>query len=311
MKTSQFAFTIAVSILLSGCQDEQSAQKLLDAEKQIAQLQRTLADTQAGLAQAKQTFPALQVEIVPLFNQAETLKFEQNPNDEFDRRESEIAVYVSTAKTQIAWLDMLLNYALVQHYLSHDEQTTHAPDNVSDEVLQQFFTDLYQVFQQDAKEYRPIGYTASAETYYVGQRNNLVSFIQSFEYYSGGAHGIHHHQHLNIDIEKQKVIVLDDLIRPEDQPRVADLLWQAYQASLVRENGESEEAFIERSDFFVPDNFYFSGVGIHFIYPLYSLAPYAVGEVELLVRYEELKSLINPDYFPTEKDGFRFNDNSP
>ncbi|MDO4697523.1 MAG: RsiV family protein [Pasteurellaceae bacterium] len=311
MKTSQFAFAIAVSVLLSSCQDEQFAQKLLDAEKQIVQLQRTLADTQAGLAQAKKNFPALQVEIVPLFNQAETLKFEQNPNDEFVRRETEVAVYVSTAKTQIAWLDMLLNHALVQYYLSHDDQTTHAQDDVSDEALQQFFTRLYQTFQQTAKEDRPIGYTTSADTYYVGQRNKLVSFIQTFEHYSGGAHGIYHHQHLNIDIEKQKVIVLDDLIRPGHQPRVADLLWQAYQASLVQENGESDEAFIERSDFFVPDNFYFSGAGIHFVYPLYSLAPYVAGEVELFVRYEELKSLINADYFPTEKDGFRFNDNSP
>lgn len=292
---------IGLTLFVSGCKDEQLVQKLLEAEKQIVQLQSKLSSTQSELDHANQRFPSLRVEVVPLFNQTETLRFSPDPDNEYARNESEVSVFVSTANTKIEWLDEILNRSLIRHYMSDEAWEKAQHQTMSDEVLRQFFENVYQGYKRDAAEDRPIGYTTSASTHYIGQRHKLVRFIQTFEHYSGGAHGIYHNHHLNIDTEKQKLVQLADLLKPAYYDDFNALLWQKYQEYLQEDNGDPSEAFIEREDFFIPDNFYFSATGLHFIYPLYSLAPFAVGEVELAVGYAEVAKWINVEYLPAQK----------
>lgn len=331
MKKSLIALLISSVLVLSAC-DDQVQQKLLEAEKKIVQLETdyktvqdsltakeneltqtktTLASKESELAalqaenekHKQQAFPALQVEIVPLFKKTGVIKHSQEKKEEFAPEQSEISVSASTAKTGVEWLDQLLLQELYNNYLSREEQDKQPNKAVSEADMVKFFSEMYQTSEKAAKEDKPIGYEDFASTYYVGQRNNIVSFTQNFYNYTGGAHGMYHTRYLNIDINKKAVITLNDLVSPKNQNKLKEQLWAIYVSTQAEKGTQETELFTPKKEFFVAENFYFDQHGITFVYPVYALAAYAEGETELTLSYDELKDLLNPDYRPSAKDG--------
>ncbi|VEI48573.1 Uncharacterised protein [Actinobacillus equuli] len=47
-----------------------------------------------------------------------------------------------------------------------------------------------------------LGISRTAETIYLGQRHNIVTFFQNYDEYSGGAHNNYHTKYFNIDVNK-------------------------------------------------------------------------------------------------------------
>lgn len=306
MKKSLLALFIGSAVILSGCKDEQLNAKLLDTEKQVAQLEAKLQQTQSQLAQkeaesekAQQTFPALQVEIVEFFNKSTVIKHKKDPNDEFFREETPVSVFVSVAKTGVEWLDNLL----LLNMLDEKDRANLQDKNAIEKALMSRFEKNYQELLQAAKEDKQIGLHFSLNTDYFGQRNNIATFTQMDYAYTGGAHGTHYTKYLNVDINKKVVIRLDDLISAQNQAKLREILWETYRSERLDENGNFV-GFVEKSDFFVSEQFYFTPNGIRFVYPLYSIGPYAEGEVELTTSFYEVNELLNPAYQRTKKDGF-------
>lgn len=326
MKKSLIALIIASVFVLSAC-DDKTSQKLLDTEKRLVQLESSFKKSEENLALKEnelanvktelnrlkaqeetfnqQSFPALNVEIVKLFDKQETLKFPKDPSDEFAREESEVAVFASMAKTGIDWLDELLLTHLMSSGSNDSLAKMQKPINL--QTAQTFFDEQYRGLINSAKEDKGLGYIESAETYYIGQRNNIATFTQSFYSYSGGAHGMGYTNYLNIDTNKKTIIQLDDLISPKNQPKLRELLWENYTRDRLDENGKFSEDFMTKKEFTISNNFYFTANGITFVYPVYQLGPYAEGEVELAISFAQLKDLVNNVYFSPEKDGFGLN----
>lgn len=314
MKKSLLALFISTTFMLSAC-DDQVSQKLLETEKQVVQLTTDYKKAQDALAlkekelesiksefellkaeaQKAQSFPALQVEIVPLFSKEGVVKHKKDPQDEYSPEESRISVFASTAKTGVKWLDQLV---LQQLFQGEDSKAV-----LTEEAARQKLNAMYLNSESAAKEDKVIGYSDSMSTYYLGQRNNIVTFTQLFHSYSGGAHGIYHTEYLNVDINKKSLIKLDDLVSKKNQPKLQESLWESYKSSRIDENGQAD-LFTDKKDFYIADNFYFTERGITFVYPPYALGSFAEGEIELEVDYDSLKEIMNKDYFPTKKDGF-------
>lgn len=301
MKKSLLAFVIASLFVVTACDDKTSS-KLREAEQKMAQLDMENKKLHAELSKP-QAFPALQVEIVELFSKKGEVKY---PKKAYEIDSSKISVTATTAKTGVEWLDQLLLQKLYHDYLSAEEKKMVEGKAITQDEVITFLSQMYDKSEAAVKdpEDRVHGYESSVNTYYVGQRNHIVSFTQFFSSYSGGAHGVYHTNYLNIDINKKAIITLNDLVKMDKLAELEKILWNKYLALKTNEKGEMAELLTEKKDFFVPENFYFTANGMNFVYPIYTLTTYSEGEAELFVDFYDLKGLINTDYFPTKKDGF-------
>lgn len=309
MKKSLLALLVVTTFTLSACDNKALQEKVSQAETKIQQLETELKTVQTALTekqtefdklsaeaeQAKKVFPALQVKIETLFDKKETLKFEKDPQDEFAREESGVSVFATTANTGVTWLDKLL----VQYMISSEDK----PVVGSKENAHKYFNRQFTDFIATAKEERPIAFSLSVETRYLGQRNNIVSFIQYYDEYYGGAHGIYSSHFLNIDINKQAIISLDNLVKPEYKKQLKELLWQTYLMNNTDDSGKYV-GFADPKEFEIADNFYFTDTGVTFVYPVYALGAFAEGEIELEANWFEINQWLNPEYQRTEADGF-------
>lgn len=322
MKKSLLSLAITSLLLLSACDEKIDAGKLLEAEKTITELNTRLKnqETELGKLQTElnryqtlkndedalkaksgeKSFPALQVEIVELFNQSEELTFEKDPENEFAPENSRVALFATTAKSGIAWLDQLI----LTEIFGDEEKP--APQAMTQASVQTQLRETYQSLIGQAKEEKPLGLTVSVETTYLGQRNHIAAFSVFRHYYSGGAHGMFNIDYLNIDTQKQKLIRLDDLVSPEKQDELKAALWESHRLSRTNEEGKFE-GFATEQDFYISESFYFTPDGIIFAYPPYELGPFAEGIIEVMLSWDTANTLIQPDYRRTAKDGFQIN----
>lgn len=260
--------------------------------KKIAQLEQDYAKVNQQLAsfQERQKFPALEVEIVELFNQFGKVKHTKNLEDEeFFREETEVSVFASTAKTGVEWLDQLLLNSLI------GAKSLTQP--ITEKEAMAYFQQRYQQLETEAKEVKPIGLSDTVHTTYIGQRNNIATFTQFFEQYTGGAHGTHYTKYVNVDTNKKAVIGINDLVNSEHHEKLKAILWQRYQ-----QRGDAWSDSMDKNEMTIPNEFYFTLGGITFVYPIYQLGPYVAGEVEIETSFYELEPILNPDYFPTKKE---------
>lgn len=275
----------------------QQENSLMEKERELAQLKEGLAKTQAQLADIRQRFPALQVKNIQLIDKKENLSFKKDPDEEYLRDQSSIRFFVSSVKTGVEWLDNLLLKDLLGNYVNAEQNKITENKEVNYDLAKAFFEQRYQENLQQVKEDRPIGYEHVIETNYEGQRNNLVMFSQHYYYYEGGAHGINYTNYVNVDVNKKAVIQLDDLVSQINQPKLRDLLWERYIQDHTDENGKVYASVSDKKDFTVANNFHFKPYGISFVYPVYSLGSFVEGEIEIFASFDELKELMNKDYF--------------
>lgn len=315
MKKTTLAATMAALLLLAGCDDQIGAQKLLEAEKTIVNLESQLKQTQQELTKAKNeiaqiqpelakfksALPGLKVEIETLFEADETLQFDEATKLEFDRDETSIAVSASVPKTQIEWLDQLL---LLELYKINLAENASVPKQVSREQVIEQFSKAYQDLVKEAKEIKPIGLGMSVAGSYISQRNQLALFTLLYSDYSGGAHGTYFTRYLNVDLENKTLIQLNDLIPETNQEKVKELLWENYKNARLNHQGKYVGT-VEQADLKLSENFYFSQDGVVFVYPPYELGSYAEGEIEVTLSWQEGYHLINEAYRLNEKDGFK------
>lgn len=330
MKKSFLALLVSSVFALSACEDSNLPQKVFEAEKKIVQLEsdfnrvtKELATKEEELAHLKSEYdtlknehdntkksalniPALQVTIEQLYNKSEHLKFKKDPSDEFAREESEISVGIDIPVTQIDWLDhILLNQAYQQFGY---EQGKDKPTQATKEMLIQKADKLFQSHLATAKEDKPIGLDDVLSAFYLGQRHNIATFRYIYYTYTGGAHGMHSTQYINIDANKKAIIELNDLISPKNQAELKTILWRIYESDNLDENGKYN-GMANKDEFRIPNNFYFKDSDIVFVYDLYELAGYAQGNVELTVGRYEINHLLNSDYqYNAKDDGFNHNE---
>lgn len=315
MKKSLLTLSIFVALFSTGCEDKVSSQKLLEAEKAIVQLgnqlereqrevvklQNELVALKTELNTALSRLPALNVEIVSLFNKSEMISFPKDPKDEYAPESSRVELSVSIAKTGVAWLDQLLlkEVEIRLNNTAHNPVLKTADMDTSKSLtldnLTQVLSGMYEAMLAEVKENKEIGLTQEVQSRYLGQRNNIASFSILSHVYSGGAHGMYSTDYLNIDTDKRAVITLNDFIAPNNQESVKSKLWERYAEERRDENGEFN-GFGDKNTFRLSENFYFTPHGVSFVYPPYELGPFAEGEVEVMLEWYEINSLLQPSY---------------
>ena len=278
MKKTLVAALISSVILLTGCQDK-------DTETKIKQLNQTVAQLTTENVKLKEqiekTVPAIFVENDEIFNQSEIIKHPKSKED-YQPEETKIEYSISTIKTNIDWLNDLL-----WKKLTENEEMK----NISRE---QFVTRYQTAFEEDRKEVKEtpsFGISHSMWTDFVGQKEKLATFAISFYDYEGGAHGIEGNRYFTIDLTTRHILTLNDLFNEKDLPKVKTLLWEQYNNS-----NKEYEPLIGVDSFNLSNNIYLDSRGVHFIYDVYEIAPYAAGEQDLLLYFGQLEELFKPEF---------------
>ena len=278
MKKTLVAALISSVILLTGCQDK-------DTETKIKQLNQTVAQLTTENVKLKEqiekTVPAIFVENEEIFNQSEIIKHPKSKED-YQPEETKIEYSISTIKTNIDWLNDLL-----WKKLTENEEMK----NISRE---QFVARYQTAFEEDKKEVKEtpsLGISHSMWTDFIAQKEKLATFAISFYDYEGGAHGIEGNRYFTIDLTTRHILTLNDLFNEKDLPKVKKLLWEQYNNS-----NKEYEPVIEADSFNLSNNIYLDSRGIHFIYDVYEIAPYAAGEQDLLLYFGQLEELFRPEF---------------
>lgn len=323
MRKSLLAIVVAMSILVSAC-DEQNADattvQLQQAEQKISQLSEQLAKSQQESIALQQSiagkvdsplaiFPALNVEIYPFFSKAERIKFEPQANQEQAILSAEQYYFISLAKTGFDWLDNLLAKQILISYqpIPVDAESKIDRNAVTGDELNQLKTMLEKDYQESLdmlKEGMTLGISRTVETIYLGQRHNIVTFFQNYDEYSGGAHNNYHTKYFNVDVNKKRIILLDDLLSPAKQVELSAMLWSYYEQRQEPDANGKYSTFTPKQDFYVSEDFLFTDDGVKFIYPPYALGSFAEGEISLTVPWYEINQLLNSEYQRKAKDGY-------
>ncbi|MFU2076989.1 DUF3298 and DUF4163 domain-containing protein [Avibacterium endocarditidis] len=283
MKKTLLPLLIVAAFGLSACNEQNK-----NAEKPQVQASEKIS----------QNFPALRVENSIIFDKHESLPLKLESGDKID---AQITTFVNVPETQVPWLNQLLlikQYEAGVDYLESDDTPLtdaeiQAQANPSKQDLEQLFARIHQDAIQSVKVDGSWGAEFAVYLSYVGQKNNWVVFRKEIYTYSGGAHGLQVGGYLNIDVEKQAVLSLDDLIDKKDQPALSEILWKIYTA-LPENQGD---IYADKANFYISPEFYFDQNGLNFVYPPYALFPYAYGETTLTLPWhsDEMK-LIKVDW---------------
>ncbi|QDK96721.1 DUF3298 domain-containing protein [Acinetobacter tandoii] len=127
----------------------------------------------------------------------------------------------------------------------------------------------------------------------------LVTVVLNTSSYLGGAHGSSSQQYYNFDLEKQKLVQLNEVLAPnqlaalENQAHEAFKTW-VIESKLANDVSEYEQAW----KFKLSDNYYLSQQGLILQYGEYEIGPYVVGLPRLTIPYDQLQTILKKQYLP-------------
>ncbi|MFT0851233.1 RsiV family protein [Achromobacter sp. F4_2707] len=131
-------------------------------------------------------------------------------------------------------------------------------------------------------------------------RSKFLTVIEldSWQYFTGAAHGVGATQFLNWDNARRTLVPLDQILVPGGKPAFNTALQRAHAQWLARQpDAQSDpDAWARLWPFQPSENYAFTDQGIVVKYDTYQLAPYSYGQPELLIPYRELDGVLRVDY---------------
>lgn len=132
----------------------------------------------------------------------------------------------------------------------------------------------------------------------------LATVVLNTSSYLGGAHGASSQTYFNFDLKSQKQVELDHILLPKQKAQLNTLAHQAFKAWVLESKlASSVEDYEQAWKFNLTQNFYLGKQGLILQYAEYEIGPYIVGLPRLTIPYDQLDSILKPEYLPeTVKD---------
>lgn len=137
----------------------------------------------------------------------------------------------------------------------------------------------------------------------MGEVKGILSYCVERYVYTGGAHGSNFRQFVNYNLQTGEQIDEEQLFAENYQEPLTQLLLQY----MVEQNDEIaliqdlQEAGYNVDDIHPNDNFYLAEEGITYVFNPYDIAPYALGETEILIPWSALQNILKPEFQAVEK----------
>ncbi|KAA2245153.1 DUF3298 and DUF4163 domain-containing protein [Chitinophaga agrisoli] len=121
--------------------------------------------------------------------------------------------------------------------------------------------------------------------------------LEYFSYdFTGGAHGNGGSTYQVLDLEKQKVLTVDDVFKGDYKTVLSRQLEQSFRKTYKVQNGESVKDMLLVDEILPNNNFILTNKGVVFSYTPYEIGPYALGQVNLFIPYEQIKEVLKENY---------------
>jgi hypothetical protein len=114
--------------------------------------------------------------------------------------------------------------------------------------------------------------------------------------YSGGAHGNHATGVASFDLVQKKQLKLTDVFLAKYEKPLKVALENAVRRQFNMKRNEPLSNALFENSIEPTNNFCITKKGILFLYNPYEIAAYAMGEIELFIPFEELKTVVNPRF---------------
>lgn len=195
--------------------------------------------------------------------------------------------------TNKAWINQFLNQQILE--LS-SVQLSEQPVKLT--TLQANVDRFVQAARQDSVARGvPVPYSMQVTPELLGEKGHVALFKISAAFYTGGAHGSALDRYYNLDLKQKKQLKLADLLLPDQQPKLYELVHQHYIDWIKQDDASADVAKYEQDwPFKLTDNFTFTEQGLLFSYGQYEIGPYAVGMPEFIIPNDQLTGMIKPDY---------------
>ena len=137
----------------------------------------------------------------------------------------------------------------------------------------------------------------------MGEVKGILSYCVERYVYTGGAHGSNFRQFVNYNLQTGEQIDEEQLFAENYQEPLTQLLLQY----MVEQNDEIaliqdlQEAGYNVDDIHPNDNFYLAEEGITYVFNPYDIAPYALGETDILIPWSALQNILKPEFQTVEK----------
>ena len=141
----------------------------------------------------------------------------------------------------------------------------------------------------------PVGYGLEIEQTVLLNTPEILT-VEEFSYsFTGGAHGNYGTSYYNFDASTGQLLTLKDILTEGYESPLKTIAEPIFKKTYLEEGMTkySEAGFyFENDQFTMTYNFAITKEGLKFMYNPYEVAPYALGQQEILISYTNLKDLI-------------------
>lgn len=207
------------------------------------------------------------------------------------------------------WVQHTINKSVLSIFASTDENTaqdvlykqftkiTAPTDKELKDFLKQSEKNLIEehkkLIKAQGDEFLPL-IDISSRPSYLGHRGDLELFSIS-EFYQFGERGTGSIYYFVFNIKEQRQVSLDDILMPDQKETLSAMIKDKFHTAL-KKGGVNVAKHEQMWQFFLTKNFIFTKDGIKFLYQPDEIAPYEMGMPEFVIRYAELKGIIQEQY---------------
>ena len=129
----------------------------------------------------------------------------------------------------------------------------------------------------------------------------VATVVLNTSSYLGGAHGSAIQQYYNFDLDHEKLLQLNDLLLPHQKVALEQRAHEAFKVWVMESKlANSVDEYEQAWKFKLSNNFLLGDHGLILQYGEYEIGPYAVGLPRLVVPYDQLNTILKPEYLPTQ-----------
>ncbi|MEI0565972.1 RsiV family protein [Brachyspira pulli] len=124
--------------------------------------------------------------------------------------------------------------------------------------------------------------------------DKTISIRRTSTLYLGGAHGVYNNYNLVYSLETGEKIEVTNFIKDFDDSELKSIMRE----KLLSIEDRNEESYLVPLDeiTLADTSFYIYADGMHFVWPIYTITPYVLGETEIVFDFDEIRPFITDLY---------------
>ncbi|WPC39094.1 DUF3298 domain-containing protein [Brachyspira hyodysenteriae] len=160
---------------------------------------------------------------------------------------------------------------------------------------------ISKLFENNMSDFYNEWITNSADSYESSESINItyfndktISIRRTSTLYLGGAHGVYNNYNLVYSLETGEKIEVTNFIKDFDDDELRSIMRDKL---LSIDNRTEEDYLVPLDEITLADtSFYIYADGVHFVWTIYTITAYVLGETEIVFDFDEIRPFIKDEY---------------